>query len=166
MGNKIIICDSREQHNEEVIKYFKLIKQPFLERVKVDAGDYIYATSENRKDFDYSTVIDLKADMVEVAGNVAGTKKEHERFKREVATARELGCKRFVVLIREPLKTLEDVQTWQTPKLRNGKPIVKRPPVMIYKTMKTMSERYGIEWQFTTRLMAGRDIIAILNGDK
>lgn len=155
---KIICCDTREQRNEEVIAYFKMIKQPY-EIVKVDSGDYIYKN-------DYTTIIDLKKDLVEVAGNIAGTRKQHDRFKREIQRAKDLGCKRFVVLIREPLQNLEAVQTWETPRLRNGRPLVKRPPTALYKTMKTFESKYGVEWQFTTRTNAGRDIIAILNGTK
>lgn len=159
---KVIKCDTREKRNAEVLKYFELVKQPFVVDT-VNAGDYIWIS--NGED-DYSTVIDLKADLVEAAGNIAGTKKQHERFKREIARARELGCKRFVVLIREPLNSLESVQSWQSPTLRNGRKLVSRPPTALYKTMKTMSEKYGVEWMFTTRLNAGRDIIAILSGKK
>lgn len=159
---KVIKADTREKRNAEVLRYFQLINQPYVVDT-VKAGDYIWVV--NGED-DYSTVIDLKADMVEICGNIAGTKAHHERFKREIARARELGCKRFVVLIREPLNSLESVQNWVSPTLRNGRRLVKRPSTALYKTMKTMSEKYGVEWMFTTRLNAGRDIIAILNGKK
>lgn len=158
--SKIMVSDTREQRNAEVLRYLQKIGQPYVVR-KVEAGDYIWCI--NGKD-DYSTVIDLKKDMVEVAGNIAGTKKEHERFKREIARARDLGCNRFVVLIREPLPNLEQVQSWVSPKLRNGKKLVNRPPTALYKTMKTFESRYGVEWRFTSRNCAGEDIIAILDG--
>lgn len=158
--SKEMVCDSREQKNAEVLRYLETIGQPYVVR-KVEAGDYIWCI--NGKD-DYSTVIDLKKDLVEVAGNIAGTKAHHERFKREIARARELGCTRFVVLIREPLQSLEDVQTWVSPKLRSGRKLVNRPPTALYKTMKTFESRYGVEWRFTSRFRAGEDIIAILDG--
>ena len=164
--SKIIVCDSREQNNREVLSYFRAVGQPFLPNTKVDSGDYIYTASKNREDFDYSTIIDLKADLVEVAGNIAGTKQQHERFKREIARGKELGCKRFVVLIREPLGSLEAVNTWKSPVLKNGTPIVRRSPTALYKTMVTMAQRYGIEWKFTNRMGAGQDIIDILSGRK
>ena len=160
MKEKVIVSDTREQRNAEVLRYLEVMGQPYVVR-KVEAGDYIWCI--NGED-NYSTVIDLKKDLVEVGGNIAGTKKEHERFKREISRARELGCTRFVVLIREPLHSLEDVQTWQSPKLRNGRKLVSRPPTALYKTMKTFENRYGVEWKFTSRFRAGEDIIAILDG--
>lgn len=159
---KILKVDTREQKNFEVVRYFEIIGQPYVVET-VKAGDYIWSIDGTD---DYSTTIDLKADLVEVAGNIAGKKAQHERFKREIARARELGCKRFVVLIREPLPNLEAVQNWVSPRLKNGKKLVNRPSLALYHTMKTMAERYGIDWQFTTRLDAGRDIIAILDGKK
>jgi hypothetical protein len=155
---KTIYSDTREQKNAEVLRYFQLVGQPY-EVVKVESGDYIYKN-------DYSVIIDLKKNLVEVCGNIAGTKKQHERFKREIARARELGCNRFVVLIREPLANIEEVQTWESPKLRNGRKLVSKPPTALYKTMKTFETKYGVEWKFTTRIKAGKDIIDILNGVK
>lgn len=158
--NKIMVTDTREQRNAEVLRYLEVIGQPYVVR-KVEAGDYIWCI--NGED-DYSTVIDLKKDLVEVAGNIAGSAKEHQRFKNEIARARDLGCKRFVVLIREPLQNLECVQQWQSPKLRNGRKLVNRSPIALYKTMKTFESRYGVEWKFTSRFRAGEDIISILDG--
>lgn len=162
MSNKhcVVVVDTREKKNIEVLRYFDAIKQPYIVQ-KVDAGDYIWQIADKNE---YGTIIDLKKDLVEVAGNIAGTNKEHERFKREIAKARELGCTRFVVLIRQPLLALEDVMTWQPPKFRNGKNPVRRSPMALYKTMKTFETRYGVEWRFTSRFRAGEDIIAILDG--
>lgn len=158
--SKVIVSDTREQKNAEVLRYLQVIGQPYVVR-KVEAGDYIW--SINGKD-DYSTVIDLKKDLVEVAGNIAGKYKEHQRFKREIERARQLGCERFVVLIREPLQSIEDVKTWQSPKLRSGRVLVNKNPISLYKTMRTFESRYGVEWKFTSRFRAGEDIIAILDG--
>lgn len=158
--SKVIVVDSREKQNAEVLRHLEIIEQPYVVR-KVESGDYIWCV--NGED-DYSTIVDLKKNLIEVFGNIAGTKKEHERFKREISRARELGCTRFVVLIREPLFSLEDVQTWQSPKLRNGRKLVSRPPTALYKTMKTFESRYGVEWKFTSRFRAGEDIIDILDG--
>ena len=156
--SKVLVADSREKKNFEVLKYLEITKVPFVVR-KVEAGDYIWCV--NGID-DYRTIIDLKKDLVEVYNNIAGSKKEHERFKRELARARELGCERFVVLVREPLANLEAVQTWESPTLKGGKKIVKKPPMTLYKTMKTFETKYGVEWQFTDRYKAGKVILEIL----
>ena len=60
--SKVIVSDTREQRNAEVLRYLEVIGQPYVVR-KVEAGDYIWCI--NGKD-NYETVIDLKKDLVEV----------------------------------------------------------------------------------------------------
>lgn len=154
---KVLILDTREKKNAEVVAYLKLHKIPFIEKdIKVESGDYIYWDTE-KKIFDYSTVIDLKKDLLEVYSNISYSKKNHERFKREIKRARELGCNRFVVLIREPLNDIEDVKLWKNR-------YSKKSGESLYKTMKTFESKYGVEWQFCSRLKAGKRIIEILDG--
>ena len=58
--SKVIVSDTREQRNAEVLRYLEVIGQPYVVR-KVEPGDYIWCI--NGED-DYSTVIDLKKDLV------------------------------------------------------------------------------------------------------
>lgn len=130
--------------NEEVLRYFDSVGQPYFVS-KVYSGDYI--------DFKAPKVaIDLKKDLLELANNLTS---DHERFKREIARVRvEMQCD-FVVLIREPFSSLEQVQEWSSSK-------TKVKGTTLYKTMKTMSERYGVIWRFCTRENAGEKILKIL----
>lgn len=130
--------------NEEVLRYFDSVGQPYFVS-KVYSGDYI--------DFKAPRVaIDLKKDLLELANNLTS---DHERFKREIARVRvEMQCD-FVVLIREPFSSLEQVQEWSSSK-------TKVKGTTLYKTMKTMSERYGVIWRFCTRENAGEKILKIL----
>ena len=140
----IIQCDSREQKNQEVIDYFNRSGQRYFVS-KVAGGDYI--NFKNPK-----VAIDLKASLLEVASNLT---KEHERFKREMfLVQKEMQCD-FVVLIREPLQSLEDVKTWNSDR-------TKLKGEHLYKIMKTMQDRYGILWRFCTREGAGKKIIDII----
>ena len=147
----VIQVDTREKENGEVINYFDKIYQKYFVS-KLYSGDYLDINSGN-------VVIDLKADLVELANNLT---KQHERFKREIKRAKsEMGC-RFVVLIREDLKSLEDVKSWQSPKRKNGKPLTQVKGETLYAIMKTMQIRYGVEWQFCKRDDAGKKILKIL----
>jgi hypothetical protein len=104
-------------------------------------------------------IIDRKKDLHEVAGNVT---KDHDRFVRELELAKELGYK-MIVLVEEPnITTLTNVCSWYNfrrrtnPKAINGK--------TLYKIMKTMSDKYDFEWQFTTKVKCGERIVEILKG--
>lgn len=140
----IIQCDSREQKNEEVIEYFDKVGQKYFIS-KVPGGDYINFTSPK-------VTIDLKGSFVELSNNLT---REHERFKREIKLVREdMKCD-FVVLIREPIKSMEEVKSWSSKRtqLTGDK---------LYKIMKTMEQRYGVLWRFCSREDAGKKIIDII----
>ena len=144
MGKFIIQSDSREQKNGEVLDYFDLIQQPYIVS-KVYAGDYINFSRPK-------VAIDLKKDLCEVAGNLG---KDHARFLREVLRVKnEMRCD-LVVLVREPLQSLEEVKEWSNPRSQ-----VKGET--LYKIMRTMTERYGVLWRFCDRQNAGQKILSIL----
>jgi len=61
-----------------------------------------------------------------------------------------------------PVRCLEDVRTWQNPRLEESPRAVNGD--RLYKTMLTMSERYGVQWEFCDRLHTGRRIVELLTG--
>lgn len=149
----IIQVDSREQKYEHITKYFDSKGIKWV-RSKCVVGDYV--NLENPM-----VVIDRKKDLQEVAGNVC---QQHDRFIRELELAKELGY-RLIVLVEEPsVKVLSDVCSWYNfrrrtnPKAINGK--------TLYKIMFTISQKYGIEWMFTTKSNCGKKIIELLEVDK
>lgn len=140
----IIQCDSREQKNQEVIDYFNKSGQRYFVS-KVAGGDYINFKRPK-------VAIDLKASLLELATNLT---REHDRFRREMAVVqKDMQCD-LVVLIREPLQSLEDVKNWSSSR-------TKLKGEHLYKIMKTMQDRYGILWRFCTREGAGKKIIDII----
>lgn len=154
-----ICCDSREWRNKEILDYFDSIGQKYVIS-KLYAGDYC--------NLNHPTVlVDVKKDILEVINNLT---KDHQRFKDEIRRANEeMNCK-LVVLIREPLGSLEDVKTYKVPvfgkwykdKEKRGKPRSSMSMETLYKIMHTMQEKYNLEWQFCTRENAGQRIIEIL----
>lgn len=103
-------------------------------------------------------LIDLKKDLLEMCGNLTSLK-EHERVKREIARAREIGCERFIFLIKEPkIKSIDDVINWSSKRTKvKGETLAK--------IMKTMSKRYGVEFIFTTKEKAGAMVVELLGGN-
>lgn len=148
----IIQIDTREQKYDHVLRYFESQGIKTI-RSKCVVGDYV--NLENPM-----VVIDRKQSLQEVAGNVC---QQHERFIRELELAKELGY-RMIVLVEEPSVTdLIGVCSWYNfrrktnPKAITGK--------TLYKIMKTIQDKYDIEWEFTTKQNCGKRIVELLKGD-
>lgn len=146
--NNLIIVDTREKGHKSILKYFDEHNIDYITS-KLDYGDYkIYK--------DNSVVIDRKDSLLELAGNLCHTS-EHERVKREIARAKEDGCKDFIFLISESkIKTPEDIKNWSSPHTK-----VKGETLL--KIMATMKKRYNIRFMICKRSEMGKIIIKILS---
>lgn len=111
---------------------------------------------------DQSVCIDLKRNLQEVAVNVG---QDHARFKREMERAQDYGIHLiFLVEHGGSIKTLEDVQGWNNPRLKEH-PLA-LTGMRLYKIMLTMQNKYGIEWLFCDKRCTGKRIIELLsNGE-
>lgn len=119
---------------------------------KLPVGDYI--NLDNPK-----VAIDRKQSLAEVAVNVG---QDHARFKRELERAQEYGIHLiFLVEHGGSIKTLEDVQNWNNPRLKEH-PLALTGP-RLYKIMLTMQNKYGIEWLFCDKRNTGKRIIELLS---
>lgn len=119
---------------------------------KLPVGDYM--NLDNPK-----TVVDRKQSLAEIAVNVG---QDHARFKRELERAQEYGIHLiFLVEHGGQIKTLEDVQNWNNPRLKEH-PLALTGQ-RLYKIMLTMQNKYGIEWLFCDKRCTGRRIIEILS---
>lgn len=123
-----------------------------VKRCRLYCGDYSWATNQK-------ICIDTKQDLQEVCGNVT---QQHERFRAECERAKEAGIQ-LIILVQEPgIKILSDVCGWynwrkkKNPKALSGK--------QLYKIMATMTERYGVAWQFCTKATVGKRIVELLEG--
>lgn len=119
-------------------------------RSKLFVGDY------SRLD-DMTTCIDTKKDWVELAGNIC--EKQHERFRNECLRAVNAQI-RLVVLVEEETP----IQHWQSPKKRNGRLISQVSNIVLSKAMKTMTEKYGVEFINCDKTKTAETILKILGG--
>ena len=101
-------------------------------RSKLYVGDY------SRMD-DMTICIDTKKDWVEVAGNICG--KQHERFRAECMRAKDAQIK-LIILVEERTP----IEDWKSPIKRNGKAICQVSGNVLGKAMKTMTDKYGVEF--------------------
>ena len=146
--NNLIICDTREKGNKKILEHFTNVGQDYIIS-KLDAGDYMLFK-------DYTTIIDKKDGLLELAGNLCNTL-EHKRINREIDKAKELGCKNFIFLIQDnKIKSVEDIKNWSSsymPKLKGE---------TLLKIMRTMKEKYGVRFIIVPKKNMAEMIIKLL----
>ena len=146
----ILEMDTRNQKDTYVTDYLDKQGIKWI-RMKLYSSDVKLLNSTK-------VLIDLKKDLLEMCGNLTSLK-EHERVKKEIARAREIGCERFIFLIKEQkIKSIADVNNWSSKRTKvKGETLAK--------IMKTMSKRYGVEFIFTTKENAGAMVVELLGGN-
>ena len=144
----IIVVDTREKGHKKILEYFDKVKQDYIIS-KLDSGDYMLYK-------DYSTIIDKKDGLLELAGNLCHTT-EHQRVVREIERAKELGCNNFIFLIQDDkIKSINDIQNWTSS-------YTKVKGSTLLKTMLTMKKKYGVRFIIVKRKNIGAKIIELLN---
>lgn len=149
--NNLIVVDTREKGHKKILEYFDKVGQDYIIS-KLDAGDYVLYKN-------YNTIIDKKDGLLELSGNLCNTQ-EHERIKREITRAKELGGKDFIFLIQDSkIKSIEDIKNWTSPhtKVRGE---------ILLKIMSTMSKKYGVRFIIVPKKEMGKKIIELLGGKK
>lgn len=157
----MIICDSREQKNAHILRYFERHNVPYVVR-KMETADYMIEGQPN-------IVVDRKQNLNEICANLTYKgKKANEnggkgipsnvaRFWREIRRAYADGI-RLVVLIEhgENVKCLADVAAWSGSRSGiSGRKLVDE--------MDRLSAAYGVEWQFCGKSETAEKILKILN---
>ncbi len=106
-------------------------------------------------------IIDRKQNLLEVAGNVV---QERKRFLREVERCNRAGCHMIVLIEHSPrIRKLEDVIGWENPRLKVSPLAVSGE--RLFRIMKAIEIKYGIEWQFCGKAQTGKRIIEVLRSD-
>lgn len=149
----ILIEDTRNQigKHKKLNDEFNKLGVPVV-RNKLYVGDY--ARMDN-----LTTCIDTKKDWVELAGNICG--KQHERFRAECIRAKDADI-RLVILVEEETP----IEQWKSPRKRNGRLISQVSNIVLSKAMKTMTEKYGVEFRNCNKEDTAKIIIELLGGKK
>lgn len=146
--NNLIIVDTREKGHKKILEYFDHIEQDYIIS-KLDAGDYMLFKQ-------FKTIIDKKDGLLELSHNLCNSL-EHERLKREIQRARDLGCEDFIFLIQDnKIKTTEDIKNWSSTHTKvRGETLLK--------IMNTMKTRYNVRFIIVPKKKMGEMIINLLN---
>ncbi|MBR4490049.1 ERCC4 domain-containing protein [bacterium] len=116
---------------------------------KLYVGDY--ARIDN-----LTTVIDRKQNLNELAVNII-----EKRFHAEIQRAHEHGVKIiFLIEHGHGINELIDVLFWINPRITESPRCISGEH--LFKAMNTLTDRYGVEWQFCTKRETGKRIIKIL----
>ena len=148
----VIVVDSREKPRA-IVKILAEFDRRGVEYVRRALNFADYFNPENP-----GIVIDRKQNLLEVCSNVV---QEHKRFVREIERCNRAGCKLVVLVEHSPqIKRLEDVIRWKNPRLKVSPMAVSGE--RLFRIMKAMESRHGIEWQFCGKAQTGKRIIEIL----
>lgn len=142
-----------------------------IRRQKLNVGDYIIAPYVS---------VDTKQGMEEVYGNLV---QDHDRFRAECVRAMEDGTQLYILIENtDGMRELDDVRRWKNPRTgayyskcsfaidakKHGKNIrIPSPPVSnerLIRMMRTMTDRYGVQWVFCHPDETGETIVKLLVG--
>lgn len=166
----VIVRDTRDKKgkHENVDSYLEG-QSYHIVRSKLYVGDVSLL-------YNQSICIDLKQGLGEVESNLTS---QHERFRSECQRAQEVGI-RLIVLAEEPgIQNVDGVRGWRNPRRAYWNRIDRehscgrmlhihipsKPPIdgkTMANIMETMTERYGVEWQFCGKDKTGERICDIL----
>jgi hypothetical protein len=162
-----IQIDSREKIKEveRITDQFDRLGVDYI-RSKLWVGDYMNLDNPR-------VIVDRKKDLQELIGNVTT---QHERFTNELKRAQEKGIKLIILCEHgEGIKELLDVYFWDNPRLhitkwitQDGKPrkVPKYPKATkgesLYKSLKTIEEKYGATFRFCEKQDTGYQIMKLL----
>lgn len=148
-----LIEDSRQKANQHELKHTCFNEMGVqLIRCKLPFGDYTTIPPVS---------VDTKANMQEIANNIGS---DHVRFKKECVRAKEAGCQ-LIILVEntENITCVDDVHKWVNPD------IIYRPKSItgerLEKAMKTMSERYGVRFEFCHPSQSAQRIMELLGNE-
>ena len=150
----VIQEDSRQQIGKHEVKHtFFADNDIELIRCKLPFGDYAPVPPVS---------VDTKANMDEIAANICG--KEHTRFINECKAAKAAGCQLIILVENEVgISDISEVHLWKNPRSVYSPKCVQGPRVQ--KAMETISERYGVRFEFCTPKEAGSRIVELLSDE-
>lgn len=148
----ILLEDTRQQANKHKLKHEYWCEHGVeIIRTKLLVGDYMV--------FGGTICVDTKMSVEEIAQNIGG--REHARFREECKLAKRIGAT-LIILVEntEGFRSVEDVTAWVNPNINKTSRSIEGP--RLAKAMRTMSERYGVQFLFCTPEESGGMVLELL----
>lgn len=173
-----IMIDTREKQHaiKKILEEFER-QSVFYVSSKLYVGDYMNYDNPRM-------IVDRKQNLTEVCGNMT---QQHTRFRNELIRAQELGIQLVILVEHSPkIKSVDDVENWVNPRRQqycrkygipasgdvaaniaefesHGGARQPTPGSQLAKMMRTMSDRYGVRWEFCSKQDTGKRIVEILS---
>ena len=148
--------DTRNKPSEHVLKneYWSSIGIKVV-RTKLLVGDYMLIGGTRS--------VDTKKDVLELCGNII---QQHDRFRRELELAKEVGISLTVLVENaDGVTDLSTLSSWRNPRAAINARRGLRPPITgarLAKACMTMQRRYGARFEFCTPQDAAARVVEIL----
>lgn len=151
----VILEDTRQQAGKHDLKHEYFASQGVvIVRTKLLFGDYAL--------WGGSISVDTKANVEEIAQNIGGSK--HATFREECKTAKKVGGQLVILVENEyGYDSVDAVKAWVNPNPRKTARSIEGP--RLANAMKTMSDRYGVRFEFCAPEEAGERILQLLEAD-
>lgn len=147
-----IQVDSREKAHaiEKILSTFRQCCVKYYIS-KMWVGDY--GSLDNPR-----VAVDRKQSLLEVCSNMC---QQHERFRDECVRAKEAGI-HLIILVEHGrgILCIDDVEDWKNPRLKRSPQATTGKALASF--MRTMAEKYDIEWVFCEKPQTGKEIIRLL----
>lgn len=153
-----VLIDTREQKNSHITELFDKWGVAY-EQKKLDFGDYSFVVAG--RDFSHCLVIERKADVMELYGNVREHKTDRngrwlevgERIQKELDSANRNGCQ--LVLMLENCDSADTLKAWKVPEWQqNACPDLKTVEVgkVVYCDIKSWmcSNKYDFKLEYVS----------------
>jgi ERCC4-type nuclease len=152
----IIQIDSREKA-KAITKIIAHFDKNGIKHIssKLYVGDY--SNMDNPR-----VIVDRKQSLGELCNNVC---QDHKRFTDELKRAADAEIK-LIILCEHggAIKTLDDVQSWENPRLKVSPLAVSGE--RLHRILLTMSKKYDVEFLFCDKRRTGAEIVRLLCGDE
>ena len=142
----MILCDTREQKNDHILRYFEQNDIPFRVQ-KLDTGDYMMEGCS-------SLSIDRKQNLTELCSNLYSSK-DKGRFWRELRRSKDEHLKLIFLIEDNEVQRLDDVKRWRSRFSRV-------PGFVLYNEICRCSIAYGVEFLFCDKKNSGKRIMELL----
>lgn len=153
---RVIEEDTRQQAGKHEAKREWFAAHGFeVVRTKLYVGDYRFVGGIR--------CVDTKCSIAELASDID---RQHERFRSELARAREAGYLLTVLVEnRHGVACLADLAGWSEPDAdfaRRRNAVRRLDGMRLAKACATMADRYGVSWAFCAPEDAGAKVVGIL----
>lgn len=146
-----IIEDTRQQAGKHELKHRHFDAAGVrVVRCKLPFGDYALPPA---------VAVDTKYGLAEIANNVTT---DHARFRAECVNAYNAGTKLIVLIEESGVSSIEEVEKWENPELKYRSTAITGS--RLAKAMRTMEQRYGVQFAFCDPEDAAAMILKLLGG--